>query len=65
MKIQTPLKVEKENDLHKPPANPTSQKVNSVEEKTLANTAPQMPPLRTVKKLSKPNPPATFSPNFF
>jgi len=35
--------------LHRPPANPTSQKVNNVEEKTLANTEPQTPPLRMVK----------------
>ena len=65
MKIRPPLKVKRENDLHRLPANPTSQKVNNAEEKTLANTKPQTPPLRMVKKkLSKPNPPATFSPNF-
>jgi len=62
MKIRPPPKVERENELHKPPANPTSQKVNNIEEKTLANTEPQTPPLKTVKKLSKP--PTTFSPNF-
>jgi len=39
--------------LHMPPPNPTSQKVNIVEEKTLANTEPQTPPLRTVKKNSQ------------
>jgi hypothetical protein len=38
MKIRPPLKVERENDMHEPPANPTSQKINNVEEKTLANT---------------------------
>ena len=42
-----------ENDLHKPHANPTSQKVNNVEEKTLANTEPQTPPLKTVNKTLK------------
>ena len=53
MKIRPPLKVARENDLHKPLANPTSQKVNNVKEKTLANTDPQTPPLRTVKKTLK------------
>jgi hypothetical protein len=43
----------RENDLHMPPANPTSHKVNSVEEKTLANTEPQTPPLITVKNNSQ------------
>ena len=37
IEIQLPLKLDKENDLHKPPANPTSQKVNKYKEKTLAN----------------------------
>jgi hypothetical protein len=36
-----------------PHANPTSQKVNSVKEKTPANTKLQTPPLRTVKKTLK------------
>jgi hypothetical protein len=36
-----------------PHANPTSLKVNSVEEKTPANIEPQTPPLRSVKKTLK------------
>ena len=50
MKIRPPLKVERENDLHKTPTNPTSRNVNRVKEKTFANTKPQTPPLRTVKR---------------
>ena len=50
MKIQPPLKVERHNDLHWPSTNPTSPKVNIIGDKTLANTEPQTPPLRTVKK---------------
>ena len=53
MMIRPPLKVDREDDLHMPPTNPTSQKVNNVEEKTLANTKPQTPPLRMVKKNSQ------------
>ena len=53
MKIRPPLKVKRENDLHRPPANPTSQNVNNVEEKTLAKVELQTPPLRTVKKTLK------------
>ena len=47
MKIRPPLKVEREreNDLHMPPANSTSKKVNNVEEKTFAKTELQIPPL--------------------
>ena len=40
MKIRPPLKVERENDLHMPLANPTFHKVISVKEKTLANIEP-------------------------
>ena len=53
MKIRPPLNVERENDLHRPPANPTSQKLNNVKEKTLANTEPQTPPFITVEKTLK------------
>ena len=42
MKIRPPLKVEREIDMHKPLANPTSLKVNNVEEKTLANCKPHL-----------------------
>ena len=35
LKIRPPLKVERENDQHIPPVNPTSHKINNVEEKTL------------------------------
>ena len=53
MKIRPPLKVERENNLHMPPINPASHKVNNVEEKPLANTELQTPPLRVVKKNSQ------------
>jgi hypothetical protein len=33
MKIQPPFKVERENDMHMPPANPTSQKENLTSKK--------------------------------
>ena len=51
MKIRPPLKVERENDLHKSPANPTSQKGNNFEEKTLANIEP--PTLNSFTKTFK------------
>ena len=53
MKIRPSLKVERENDMHRLHANPTTQKVNNIEEKTLANTELQTPPLKTVKKNSQ------------
>ena len=53
IKIRPPLKVERENDMYMPPANPTTQNVNNVGEKTLANTELQIPPLRMVKKTLK------------
>ena len=37
MKIRPPLVLKRDNDMHMPPTNPTSQKVNSVEENSLAN----------------------------
>ena len=65
MKIWPPLKVEIDNDMQIPPANPTSQNVNSVEEKTLANTDMQTHLSEWWKKTLKTLSSTNILPQFF